>query len=65
MGAGIPLLCYTRCTAVRSVMPIFICFTAVRVGVPTYPTVRLGAALVLRFWWMVPFLPLSSFYTAI
>ena len=38
--------------------PFFIPFTAVVRALPVYPTVRLGAALVLRFRWMIPSLQL-------
>ena len=65
MGADVPLLCCTPCTAVRvsaaHFWPILLRFVR---ALPVSPTVRLGAALMLRFCWMVPFLPLPSFYTA-
>ena len=65
MGAESPLLSCPPYTAVRvsaaHFRPLLLRF--VRAS-PAYPTVRLGAALMLRFWWMVPFLPLSSIYAA-
>ena len=65
IGADVPLLCYTPCTAV-SVSAAHICLFLLRFvrALLIYPPVRLGAALILRFWWMVPFLPLPSYYTA-
>ena len=53
------LYCCTPCTGVRvraaHIWPLLLRFVP---ALPVYPTVRLGAALMLRFWWMVPFLPL-------
>ena len=65
MAADVPLLCCTPRTAV-SVSAVHFWLLLLRFvrALPVYPTVRLGAALMLRFWWMVPFLLLYSFYTA-
>ena len=64
MVADAPLLRCTPCTAVRvsaaHFYPILLRFVQV---LAVYPTVRLGATLMLRFWWMVSFVPLSSLYT--
>ena len=55
MGADVPLLCCTPCSAVRvsaaHFWPLLLRFVR---ALPVYPTVRLGAAFMLRFWWMVP-----------
>ena len=65
MGAGVYLLCCPPRTAVgvnaAHFLPLLLRFVW---ALSVYPTVRLGAALMLRFWWMVPFLPLFSIYTA-
>ena len=51
MGADVPLLCGPPCTAVRisaaRFWPLLLQFVR---ALNVYPTVRLGAALMLRFW---------------
>ena len=65
MGADVRLLCCTPCAAVRvSAAHFWLLLLRFVRAIPVYPTVRLGDALMLRVWWMVPFFPLSSFYTA-
>ena len=65
MAADVPLLCCTHFTAVRvSAAHFWLLFLRFVRALPIYLTFRLGATLMLRFWWMVPFLLLYSFYTA-
>ena len=72
MGTHVSVLCCTVFTAVRvsadNVWPLLLRFVR---ALPVYPTVRLGAALMLRFRWMVPFfgcppfIPLAGVATTI
>ena len=65
MGTDVPPLCCTPYIEVRvSAAHFWLLLLQFVRALPVYPTVRLDAALMLRFWGMVPFLPLSSFYTA-
>ena len=51
MAADVPLLCYTPCTAVRiSAAHFWLLLLRFVRELPVYPAVRLGAALMLRFW---------------
>ena len=65
MAADVPLLCYTTCTAgeVGAAHFLLLLLRIVR-ALPVYSTIRQGAAHILRFWWIVLFLLLKSFYTA-
>ena len=58
----VPSRCCTSCTVVRVGAVHFrpLLLRDVR-ALLVHPTVRLDAAHMLRFWWMIPVLPLSSF----